>query len=415
MHRRLDGHAGSRPGTPRRRGLTTLVATTAMIVALLALALPSAAEDLTSSVDGDAATTSTTADAADATTDASPRPPTRRSRRRRSSATDRRPRPPPPRRRPPRSGLDATVAAAAAPAAPTSAAALAVPAAASIAVTPATGLVQGDVVTITGSGFPAITQLAFVQCIPGSGPEACNLNNLVYVTSNPSGGFTTTFTPSRILRIAGVNHDCAVAGECRIGGGTLPDGSVAAATAEIQFDPSVPPPPPPTLTVTPSTNLLDRQTVAVVGTNYDAGSLHRRRRVPRRSDDPGQRRLRLRDPAVRGSRQLRVVHGRRHRPSGSPRRRHAGRLRRARVLRHDRRRERPRRPRRGSHHLRREHPAAATPEPGGHPVHRSPRRPVRPRDRHPLRPEPADRPHPVRDRDRHRPGLQLQHHRVRRR
>ncbi len=147
----------------------------------------------------------------------------------------------------------------------------AVPAAPTISVTPATNLVQGDDVTITGSGFPGDTLLAFVQCIPGGSQDFCNLSNIAYVTSSPSGNISTVFTPRRVLRIAGVDHDCAVE-SCVIGGGTVPDGSGGTATAAIAFDPSVPPPPPPVVTVTPSTNLLEGETVTVTGANFEANA-----------------------------------------------------------------------------------------------------------------------------------------------
>ena len=45
------------------------------------------------------------------------------------------------------------------------------------------------------------------------------------------------------------------------------------ADSPIQFDPAIPPPPPPTLVVTPSTDLLNGQTVTVTGTDYPANSM----------------------------------------------------------------------------------------------------------------------------------------------
>jgi hypothetical protein len=161
--------------------------------------------------------------------------------------------------------LFAALAAATAP----SAAEPATPQAAAITVTPSTGLVQGDTVTVAGTGFPAATMLGVIQCIPGTGVESCNTNTLAYVTTNGSGAFSMTFTPRRILRVAGVNHDCSTLGECRIGVGTVPDGSGGTADADIRFDPSVPPPPPPTITATPDTGLLDNGSVVVSGEGFD--------------------------------------------------------------------------------------------------------------------------------------------------
>jgi hypothetical protein len=148
----------------------------------------------------------------------------------------------------------------------------AVPLAAAIEVTPATGLVQGDDVTITGSGFPASSLLAFVQCVPGGGQEDCNLANLVYVNSDATGSFSTSFTPQRILRVQGVDHDCADVGACVIGGGTVPDGSGGSAVADIRFDPSVPPPPPPSLTASPDTGLVQGDDVTVTGSDFPSNA-----------------------------------------------------------------------------------------------------------------------------------------------
>jgi len=145
----------------------------------------------------------------------------------------------------------------------------AVPAAPSATATPATGLVQGDAVSVTGTGFPASTLLALVQCVPGDGPEYCNLGTLQYVTSDGSGGVSASFTPRRILLVGGVPHDCAEVGACRIGMGTVPDGSGGSTTVDIQFDPTVPPPPLPTLSVTPDTDLLDDQSVLVSGEGFE--------------------------------------------------------------------------------------------------------------------------------------------------
>jgi hypothetical protein len=95
------------------------------------------------------------------------------------------------------------------------------------------------------------------------------MSTLTYASTDGAGGFATSFTPRRTIVVAGVSHDCAIAGECRIGVGTVPDGAGGSATAEIQFDPSVPPPPPPSIEITPATGLLDDQSVVVTGEGFD--------------------------------------------------------------------------------------------------------------------------------------------------
>jgi hypothetical protein len=162
------------------------------------------------------------------------------------------------------------LAAVAIPAVPSGAAEPSTPQAPAITATPATGLVQGDTITIAGTGFPASTMVAAIQCIPGDGVEFCSMGTLTYATTDASGSYSLTMTPRRILRIAGVDHDCSVAGACRIGSGTVPDGSGGTATVDIQFDPTVPPPPPPTITATPDTGLLDDQSIVVTGEGFGA-------------------------------------------------------------------------------------------------------------------------------------------------
>ncbi len=263
------GNAAGRAG-PRRPRRRALIALLALVAALAALTVPSGAEDLETTTDSDTPTTEATAhDAApspevtDPAPDATDGPVTHDDPLPTASFWDH---------------LDAAGPAEPGPATTTSAAssaaqaAVAVPLAPAITVTPATGLVEGDVVTINGTGFPANAFLAFVQCGPGTGQEACNLSNIRYVNANASGSFSMSFTPRRILRTQGVNHDCADAGACSIGGGTVPDGSGGSATASIRFDPSIPPPPPPVLTVTPTTDLLDRQSVTVTGSGFPAES-----------------------------------------------------------------------------------------------------------------------------------------------
>ena len=152
-------------------------------------------------------------------------------------------------------------------------AAVAVPAAASITVTPSTLLVQGDTVTVSGTGYPANALIGIIQCrVPSSSVADCNQSTLSYTNTNASGSFSTSFTPRRTLIVGGTPIDCSGVNACKIGAGSVAEQTISD-DYPIQFDPSIPPPPPPTLSVTPSTNLLNGQTVAVTGTNYPANTM----------------------------------------------------------------------------------------------------------------------------------------------
>jgi hypothetical protein len=141
----------------------------------------------------------------------------------------------------------------------------------SLTVTPSTGLVQGDVVEVVGTDFAPNQGVGVVQCLPdagGSSGPGCDLSTLLFVPSDSSGGFTTTFTPLRIITTANGTHDCALEA-CIIGAGVPPGNEGDRVT--IAFDPNVPPPPPPTVAITPSEGLRDGQVVTVTGKDFRPG------------------------------------------------------------------------------------------------------------------------------------------------
>jgi hypothetical protein len=160
------------------------------------------------------------------------------------------------------------VVAAGLPALPASAG-VSTPAAAALTVTPNTLLLNNQLITAAGTGYPGGTQIGIVQCKtdPG-GPQGCDLSTLDYVISDGAGAFSVGYQVKRVIRVGTDSIDCATAGACIVGAGVVPDG-VPAANAAIQFDPSQPLPPPPSLTVDPSTDLVDRQSVIVTGSNFE--------------------------------------------------------------------------------------------------------------------------------------------------
>jgi hypothetical protein len=145
-----------------------------------------------------------------------------------------------------------------------------VPAAAAIDATPSTDLLDGDIVTVSGTGFPAGAAIVIVQCLAGAGQAGCNLSQQTFVTADGAGAFSSGFRVSRLMYIGGVT-DCADPGACIIGAGVPPDGSAGSAGVAIQFDPDVPLPPPPTLDVVPSSDLVDRQVVMLAGSGFPSG------------------------------------------------------------------------------------------------------------------------------------------------
>jgi Neocarzinostatin family/Family of unknown function (DUF6299) len=113
-----------------------------------------------------------------------------------------------------------------------------------ITVTPDADLVDFQTVTVSGSGFPADTDLGVVECAMGPPTvDACDLDTLGFVVTDAAGTFTTDFTVERLIETPAAGPvDCAVApGTCAVGVGTLDQSQTA--NAPLAFDPNVPPQP----------------------------------------------------------------------------------------------------------------------------------------------------------------------------
>jgi hypothetical protein len=115
-------------------------------------------------------------------------------------------------------------------------------AASALVVTPNTDLVDFQSVTVTGSGFPADTQVAVVQCTVGATDPFtdCDLSFLEIPLSDSNGDYSTPFTVQRLINTSAGQVDCAPS-NCEVFSSDLNLGSPASAL--LQFDPNVPPQP----------------------------------------------------------------------------------------------------------------------------------------------------------------------------
>ena len=122
-------------------------------------------------------------------------------------------------------------------------------AASALVVTPNTDLVDFQTVTVAGSGFPADSQLAVVQCTVGATDPFtdCDLTFLQFPISDSSGDYSTPFTVQRLINTSAGQVDCAPS-NCEVFSTELNLGSPASAL--LQFDPNVPPQPRLELTLT---------------------------------------------------------------------------------------------------------------------------------------------------------------------
>ncbi|HEY6534179.1 MAG TPA: neocarzinostatin apoprotein domain-containing protein, partial [Acidimicrobiales bacterium] len=92
---------------------------------------------------------------------------------------------------------------------PTSAQEVLVPTAVAMTATPDAMLVQGDDVTVNGTGAEPNSFVGIAQCLAGATTFDDCRQVAAGTSATASGNFATVMTPQRILTIAGVAHDCA--------------------------------------------------------------------------------------------------------------------------------------------------------------------------------------------------------------
>lgn len=136
-----------------------------------------------------------------------------------------------------------------------------------LTVAPATGLVHGQTVTVTGAGFvPGLVQ--FSQCAPGPDLTSCRWVE-AWAEPDATGAFTTQARVSAVVATPQGEIDCRTAPTpCVLVASPSGPDSPRAGIAELVFDPEAPLPPPPAVTVTPSTGLRDETAVQVTGTGF---------------------------------------------------------------------------------------------------------------------------------------------------
>ncbi len=135
-----------------------------------------------------------------------------------------------------------------------------------ITVTPDADLVDGQAVTVQGTGFGDDAVTGILQCAKGLGVDGCDDSSLV-IFNPPGNTFSRQFRVDAILHTAAGDIDCRThAAGCRLIANDHYSLS-GAARADLGFDPDGPLEPPPTVTVDPATDLVDGQVVNVTGGN----------------------------------------------------------------------------------------------------------------------------------------------------
>ena len=139
-----------------------------------------------------------------------------------------------------------------------------------LSITPNSGLVDRQEVSLHGEGWPARAELFVIQCGPAPlDPAACEYSELDddggVIRTGPLGGFTAIRPVEVILDAEDGAIDCRVV-TCRMV--VIADDGDARRFAPLDFDPGGPDPDRYPVTVTPDTGLLDGQELTVTGSGF---------------------------------------------------------------------------------------------------------------------------------------------------
>jgi hypothetical protein len=137
---------------------------------------------------------------------------------------------------------------------------------------PSTGLLDGQSISVAGSGLAAKTRDVVAECVTGATDplDSCDVGSSRPVKSNGSGSFSISFTAVRTIEPGefGSSVDCATAGACILA--VFDEGLSLLADTPITFaDVTIVPP---TVSAVPSTGLLDGQKIKVTGANWSPGA-----------------------------------------------------------------------------------------------------------------------------------------------
>jgi len=134
-----------------------------------------------------------------------------------------------------------------------------------ITITPSSGLTNGQVVTVTGTGFAPNASVAAVQCNGSATTEVgCDISAPNLITVNASGDFSdTNFTVATGTIGNGTCGTSATDATCLISVGTSSGALLTFATMSFASGPG--------LSASPSTGLTNGQAVTLTGSNFTAG------------------------------------------------------------------------------------------------------------------------------------------------
>jgi len=134
--------------------------------------------------------------------------------------------------------------------------------------TPSTGLIDGQVVHVEVTGLQASTLAGIALCIGSHGYDGCDSSDIQLISTDADGHFSTDYAVQAILNTPLGTFDCRdAANACGLAANTSYT-DFGAALLGVSFDPTGPLLPPPTATATPSTGLIDRQSIHITGSGF---------------------------------------------------------------------------------------------------------------------------------------------------
>jgi hypothetical protein len=113
----------------------------------------------------------------------------------------------------------------------------------SVQAQPSTGVDDGQVITVTGTGFSPNATIAVIECQTGSTTEAgCDLSTYILTTASSTGAFSTPYIASRYLHLS-TTIDCSVSGACTLAAANYANYAQVAGTP-LTFNRAAPAPQP---------------------------------------------------------------------------------------------------------------------------------------------------------------------------
>lgn len=136
---------------------------------------------------------------------------------------------------------------------------------------PATGLVDGQVIKVTGTGFTDFLMEIFECRADAVDISGCDPDNAYFADLDPDGVVREDFPVDARIFTEDGEFDCrSIPNSCKVGIGFLLDDFSTNGFALLDFDPDAPLLPTPTIKIRPDKNLRDQQVVNVRGGNLSS-------------------------------------------------------------------------------------------------------------------------------------------------